>query len=301
MSKKVLVTGGAGFIGSNLTDRLIEEGYEVVILDNFSTGKYDNVNPKAKLVHGDLRGIPNMSTNVKDVLFKNVDCIFHTAALARVQPSIIDPSEYNDVNITGTLNVLKAAKDYGVRRVVYSASSSCYGRNPSPLTEDMPSDVMSPYALQKKVGEDYCKLFSFLYGLETVCLRYFNVYGERQLTEGAYCTVIGIFLRQHAAEEPLTIVPDGEMRRDFTYVKDVVDANYRAMLSDNVGKGESINVGTGNNFSVNEIAALISDNTVFIEPRIEPKETLADNTKARELLGWSPKGDIAKWIKSCLS
>jgi UDP-glucose 4-epimerase len=298
---KILVTGGAGFIGSNLVDRLIDEGHHVVVLDNFSTGKKENLNPKASLVEADLRDLPNLDESIKDILFKNTDCVFHTAALARVQPSIIEPTEYNDVNVTGTLNVLVEARDYGVRRVVYSASSSCYGRNVSPLVEEMPSDVMSPYALQKKIGEDYCKLFSFLYDIETVCLRYFNVYGERQLTEGAYCTVIGIFLRQQAAGESLTIVPDGEMRRDFTYVKDVVDANVRAMTSDKVGKGEAINIGTASNYSINEIASWISDDTVWIDPRVEPAVTLADNSKAKELLGWTPTGDIEQWIKNYLN
>ena len=291
---KYLVTGGAGFIGSNLTDKLIEEGHEVVIFDNLSTGKEEYLNPKATFKKGDLS---IRDWRLPDAL-EGVEGVFHCAALARVQPSIKDPILYNLHNINGTLNLLKAASDAGVKRVVYSASSSAYGANPSPQVETMFPDPMSPYAVQKYVGELYCNQFSTFYDLETVCLRYFNVYGYRQTTEGAYASVIGIFINQYQNNEPLTLVPTGQQRRDYTWVDDIVRGNILAMQSDKVGNAEIINIGNGDNQSVQEIADAISDNQTFIEERIEPQSTLADNTKAKELLGWAPRGDVIAWINN---
>jgi nucleoside-diphosphate-sugar epimerase len=292
--KRVVVTGGAGFIGSNLTDELLNKGYKVTVIDNLSTGKRENINKNATFLYADI----NLLSHDQLVLhFSNVDTIFHCAAFPRVQPSIQDPVTSNKANVDVTLKVLMAARDANVRRVVYSASSSAYGDTDIfPTHEDVKTCPMSPYGLQKLIGEEYCRLFSMLYGLETVSLRYFNVYGERMASEGAYCTVIGIFSKQLTQGVPLTITNDGSQRRDFTYVGDVVAANIAAMLSDKVGNGDVINIGHGKNYSVNEVADMISSKKTYGESRIEPAVTLADNTKARTLLGWNPIGDLPTWI-----
>ena len=291
--KKYLVTGGAGFIGSNLVDKLIEQGHDVNILDNLSTGKKENINKNANFFEADIT-----DKNLKSEIFDNVDTVFHTAALARVQPSIEDPITYNNVNINGTLNLLKIANDCGVRRFVYSASSSAYGNTSVlPTPESNSTNPLSPYGAQKLMGEIYCKTFSQVYDIETVSLRYFNVYGERQLLEGAYCLVMGIFVQQRLNNKPMTIRGDGEQRRDFTYVGDVVDANIKASQSHKVGNGEVINIGNGNNRSVNQIADMIGGDRITVDPVVEPRETLADNTKARELLDWKPTMIIEDWVK----
>ena len=292
---KYLVTGGCGFIGSNLVDRLIDDGHEVIIFDNVSSGREENINPKARFIEVDI------SEDYFDEYidwFDGVDTVFHTAARARVQPSIIDPISFNKTNVDGTLTLLKMAVDSGVRRFVYSASSSAYGNtNVLPTPESHSTNPLSPYGAQKLMGEIYCKTFSQVYDIETVSLRYFNVYGERQLLEGAYCLVMGIFLQQRLNNKPMTIRGDGEQRRDFTYVSDVVDANIKASQSDKVGKGEVINVGNGNNRSVNQIADMIGGDRITVDPVVEPRETLADNTKAHELLDWKPTMIIEDWVK----
>lgn len=284
---KVIVTGGAGFIGSHLVDALIADGYAVHVIDNLSTGKKENLNPKAVFHHADICNFEALGP-----MFKHAVYVFHTAANARVQPSILDPRSSNETNITGTLNVLVAARDAKVKRVIYSASSSAYGTQPAmPLQEDMTANPQSPYAVQKFVGELYCRNFTNLYGLPTVSLRYFNVYGPRQLTEGAYTTVIGIFLRERAAGRPMPIVKDGRIkRRDYTHVSDIVAGNMCAMKSRNVGRGEVLNLGTHRNYSVLEVAQEIGGPYTFIPKRLgEAKETLADISKARRLLAWKPR------------
>lgn len=294
MSKnKVLVTGGAGFIGSNLVDEFIRRGDEVIVIDNLSTGRKENINPKAKFYEVDIRNLEEIKS-----LFSGVDYVFHLAAFAKVQPSIDDPVIANDTNSNGTLNVLLAARDAKVKKVVYSASSSIYGnQDKMPLQEDMPTDPLSPYGLQKYIGELYCSLFSKIYNLPTVSLRYFNVYGKRQSLDGAYCLVMSIFAKQRLANEPMTIVGDGEQKRDYTNVIDVVQANILAAESNKVGKGEAINIGRGINYSVNELAKMIGGPTVNIEPRIEPKESLADNSLAKKLLDWEPTINLPEWIE----
>jgi len=289
--KKCLVTGGAGFVGSNLVDALIERGDEVIVLDNLSTGKKENLNSQAQFVEVDLRNLEEIKP-----YFVGVDYVFHCAALARVQPSIVDPVKYNDHNVNGTLNVLMAARDAKVKKVVYSASSSAYGNQTQmPLKENMVPHPISPYALQKYIGEEYCRLFSEIYQLPTVCLRYFNVYGPRMATEGAYACAIAIFGQQRKRGEAMTIVGDGEQRRDNTFVGDVVRANILAAESD-VNDGRPINIGTGKNHSVNEMAAMIGGPTTNLPPRVEPRETLADNSLAKQLLGWEPEVKLEKWI-----
>jgi len=293
---KMLVTGGAGFIGSNLVDQLILEGNEVNVIDNFSSGKKENSNEEAVYHKLDISIIDNINT-LKGI-FEDVDTIFHCAALARVQPSIIDPIKYEANNTLGLMNVLKAAVDVKVRRLVYSASSSAYGPTDTlPSKESDPVNPISPYANQKYYGELCCKMFSEVYGLETVSLRYFNVYGERQNLGGAYATVVGIFINQILEGKSLTINGDGFQKRDFTYVKDVVNANILASKSLKVGRGEVINVGSGKNISINDLADMFGHEKKYMRAVNEPFANLADISKAKELIGWEPLEDLESWIK----
>lgn len=301
MPKNVLVTGGCGFIGSHLVDKLIELGYNVSVIDNFITGKMERLNPYCSLVPHDIS-----ENDLKFLRNSEIDTVFHLAALPSVQRSLKNPLLTNKNNVNGLVNLLEKCNLYGVRRVVFSSSSSIYGRADSKdniaLTEDLEPNPLSPYALQKLIGEQYCHLFSnnSNFNLETVCLRYFNVYGEGQNNTGAYVSVTQTFLRQYRNNEPLTIVPDGNQRRDFTYVGDVVNANIQAMLSDKVGKGEILNVGSGENHTINEIASWFNTDIEYIEPRIEPRFSLANIEKTKELLNWQPEGNLKNWIKSQL-
>ena len=292
----MLVTGGAGFIGSNLVDQLILENNEVHVIDNFSSGKKENCNDKAIYHKIDISNVDSVDTLKK--IFKDVDTIFHCAALARVQPSIIDPLKYEINNTLGIMNVLKSASGANVRRLVYSASSSAYGPTDNlPSKENDPINPISPYANQKYYGELCCKMFSKVYGIETVSLRYFNVYGERQNLGGAYATVVGIFINQLLKSESLTINGDGNQRRDFTYVGDVVSANILASSSKKIGKGESINIGSGKNISINELAKMIGGSAIHQDPVNEPFANLADINKAKKLLDWEPLMDLNSWIE----
>ena len=298
--KKCIVTGGAGFIGSHLVDRLIDYGHEVHVLDDLSTGKRENVNEKAKFSHFDLGNLNlcKIQYGWKQA-WEGTDVVFHLAAKARVQPSIDNPIDFNQVNVNGTLNMLKTAVDYGVKRFIFTSSSSVYGdvkQKDLPTSEFSDTNPMSPYALQKLIGEQYCKLYSKLYGLETASLRYFNVYGDRMSLDGAYRTVIPIFTKQKLDGKPMTIRGDGEQRRDFTYVGDVVEANIQVGFDEHKLKGAVLNVGNGDNRSVNEIADMIGGERMNREPVQEPFATLADNTKARELLGWKPTMKLEDWL-----
>lgn len=298
MSKKekVIVTGGAGFIGSHLVDELIKRGFRVHVIDNFAGGKKENKNPKANYHKLDIRKLKKIKPIFKDATF-----VFHLAALPKVQFSIKNPILTNDVNVNGTLNVLIASKEAKVKRLIYAASSSVYGEQKKfPLCEDFPANPLSPYGLQKHIGELNCRVFSKIHGLETVSLRYFNVYGPRQNTDGAYALVIGRFLKQKKEGRPLTIVPTGRQSRDFTYISDVVRANMLAMRSRKVGKGEVINIGAGKDRSILEVAKIIGGPTVFIKPRIEPKKSLADIARAKKLLGWQPKVTLREGISRLL-
>lgn len=295
---KVLVTGGGGFIGSNLVDALLDKGYDVSIIDDFSTGKRSNINSKASLFELSLH-----KTDINELvnILNGVEVVYHTAALARVQPSIKDPIRYNEANVTAIVNLLTACVKAKVKRVVYSASSSAYGdATIFPTPETHPTDSLSPYGLQKYIGELYCKTFSKVYNIDTVCLRYFNVYGERMNFEGAYKTVIGVFAEQKKNNKPLTISNDGNQKRDFTYVGDVVAANILAGESKEIFIGEVFNIGNGFNISINEVADMIGGEKTYGEQRLEPFETLADNTKAKNILGWRPTGDLKEFINNKL-
>ena len=294
--KKAVVTGGAGFIGSNLVDKLIEQGVEVTILDDLFTGKKENINPKAKFINCDISIVPQ---SLLTSYIEGADIVFHTAAKARVQPSIEDPLTFNKANVDGTLNMLYASYKAKISRFVYSASSSAYGNaSKFPTPEEHSTDPLSPYGLQKYIGEQYCKVFSKVYGLDTVSLRYFNVYGNRMLLEGAYCLVLGIFAKQMLKGKPLTINNDGEQRRDFTYVGDVVNANILAATHQEQLSGDVFNIGNGNNFSINEVAKMFGGKTVKGKDVLEPFQTLADNSKANLILNWVPQGNLRTWVKN---
>lgn len=295
---KAAVVGGAGFIGSNLVDALVERGDDVVIVDDLSTGYERNLNPRATLHRVDIA----VDSEGLTTALHGREVVFLTAARPRVPRSIEDPVGTHAVNVTGSLRVLKAAVDAGVRRVVYSSSSSVYGDQPTlPLTEDMAPAPLNPYACQKLMGEIYARNFAHIYGLETVCLRYFNVYGPRQVTEGAYRLVISIFMDQRARGDPMTIHGDGQQTRDFTWVGDVVNANIAAADSDRVGKGEPINVGAGAEVSVNRIAELIGGPVVYVAPRgFDERFKRAGIERARELLGWEPRVHIDEGLQRIL-
>ena len=293
---KSLVTGGAGFIGSNLVDRLLEIGHEVVVIDNEYSDAHDQFywNDKAQNYKYDIRDYQNTRP-----LYDGVDYVFHIAAEARIQPAILNPIEAVSINSVGTCTVLQCSREAGVKRVVYSSTSSGYGMNQSPNIETQPDDCLNPYSVSKVSGEKLCKMYTNLYGLPTILFRYFNVYGERQPLKGQYAPVVGIFLRQRAVGEPLTIVGDGNQRRDFTHVRDVVQANILAATKevDSDAFGQLYNVGTGNNYSINQIARMISDNTINIAPRPgESRVTLANNQKLRRTFGWEPTIKLDDWI-----
>jgi nucleoside-diphosphate-sugar epimerase len=286
---KYLVTGGAGFIGTNLVKQLLADGHNIVVLDNFAGGrKEDRMQTGADYVEGDIRN----ENDLKKVLEPGVDGIFHLAALPRVTFSVEHPWETHDVNVNGTLKLLMAAKEYKVKRLIFSSSSSTYGGsvNKELLKEKGAiKKPVSPYALHKLTGEHYCRLFAELFGIETVSLIYFNVYGPYFDPDGAYALVVGRFLKQKKEGQPMTICGDGEYFRDYTHVKDVVRANILAMTSDKVGKGETVNIGCGRPTSVNELVKIMGGDFTNIDPRPgDPRFSGADNTLARELLGWEP-------------
>ena len=291
--EKVVVTGGAGFIGSHVVDGLIGKGFDVHVIDNLSGGKKENINDKSTFHEVDIRDLDAIMPIVSGSKY-----VFHLAALPRVQYSIENPLETNEVNVKGTLNILVSSKEGGVERVIYSGSSSAYGdQEIMPLREDMLANPLSPYGLQKYIGELSCKTWSDVYNLETVSLRYFNAYGPRQDPDGAYALVIGKFLKQKDMDEKITITGDGEQTRDFTYVGDVARANILASESEYVGNGEVINIGAGNNASINTVAKLIGGPIVYVEARLEPKHTLADISKAKKLLGWEPEVSLEEGLK----
>lgn len=289
-----LVTGGAGFIGTNLVKHLLNAGHRVRVLDNFSAGKFnDRIVQGVEYIEGDIRDVETVKKACA-----GVDGIFHEAAVPRVPYSVEHPIETNDHNVNGTLNILSAARDNGVKRVVFASSSSIYGSDDRvALSEDAPKRPKSPYALQKLIGGEYCRLFSELYGLETVALCYFNIYGPHMDPNGAYALVIGKFLLQRSKGEPMTICGDGEYYRDYTHVDDCARANILAMASDKVGKGELINIGNNSPHSVNELAKIIGGPTISIDPRLgDPHYACADNTKAKQLLGWEPTIELEEGI-----
>lgn len=283
---RYLVTGGAGFIGSTLAKRLLGKGHEVFIIDNLSTGKRENVPEGTTFFEADLTHLDSVRS-----YFKGVDGVFHVAAMPRVPYSVEYPIDSSRNNIFSTLNTLVAACDAGVKRVVYSASSSAYGNNfELPQHPTMLPDPLSPYALQKLIGEYYCKLFVELYDMECVSLRYFNVYGPNMAEGGAYVTVMAIFKQQYLEGKPLMIFGDGEQTLSFCHVDDVVSANILAMTSPKVGNAEVLNVSGDASVSINEIAKKFNHPVEHLDPRSgDPKHSMGDISKTKELLGWEPR------------
>jgi UDP-glucose 4-epimerase len=289
-----LVTGGAGFIGSNLVDKLIELGHKVICIDNESAECHEQFywNPKANNYKYDICDYDKIAH-----LFNGIDYVFHIASDARIQPAILNPRKSIESNAVGTANVIELSRINKVKRFIYSSTSSAYGKKAIlPNIETQPSDPLTPYSTAKVFGENLARVYYNLYGLETVSLRYFNVYGDRQPLKGQYAPVIGLFLKQHEEGKPLTVVGDGSQRRDFTHISDVVKANILASeIKD--GFGEVYNIGYGSNYSILEIANMISNDVKFIPTRIgEVQETLASNTKFKELTGWIPKVPLTEWL-----
>jgi len=291
----VLVTGGAGFIGSNLVERLISDGHQVAIADNLSTGKRENLHKDAEFFELDISDLDAIRP-----VFEKKDVVFHVAAIPSVPRSIDDPEATLKSNLMGTLNILIASRDADVKKVVYSASSSAYGNQEHlPAYEDLSTSPMSPYAISKLVGEQLCAQFTGFYGLDTISLRYFNVYGSR-MNEGAYAAVISLFLKKYKEGNPLTIIGDGLQKRDFTHVSDIVEANILA--SGVAGKGEVVNVGAGASHSILELAELIGGEIEYLPERPgEIRDSLADITKAKRILGWEPKVSFKDGINQLLN
>lgn len=300
--KKFVVTGGAGFIGSHMVDLLVDNGCDVLIIDDLSSGDLNNI--KTHVSSGKVKflklALHTSDENELTELLLGYDGVFHMAAFARIQPSIDDPLKYNTINVDGTLKLLIAARNANIKKVVYSASSAAYGNKnvELPTKETNPFNPVSPYGLQKLIGEQYCRVFSEVYGMKTACLRYFNVFGDRMPSKvgGAYRLIIPIWKELTEQNMPLTITNDGEQRRDFVHVTDVTNANWLSMQSDQITMGGAVNIGSGTNISINELAKIWGGETVNIGNRLEPRETLADISKAKELLGWEPQIEIKEWI-----
>ena len=294
-----IVTGGAGFIGSHIVEKLKRLDHMVVVVDNEYSDN-DNFHWRKDTL--------NVNIDITDYkalkkAFTGADYIFHCAAEARIGPAIENPVNALNINTLGTCNVLQCAREVGAKKVLYSSTSSGYGLNEAPNIETQPDDCLNPYSVSKIAGEKLCKMYTDLYGLNTIILRYFNVFGERAPRKGQYAPVTGIFLRQKAAGESLTIVGDGEQRRDYIYVQDVANANVMAAISnpDDDAYGQVYNVGSGKNYSVNEIASFISDDTINIPPRIgEARNSLANIDKIQKTFAWKPEVDVEQWIKTQL-
>ena len=298
---KCVLTGGAGFIGSHIAEKLLADGHEVVIVDNFSTGRPENIeihkgNPRASILKADIADLEAIKP-----AFAGAERVFHIAALADIVPSIVDPVAYYRANVLGTFNVLEAARAAGAKRFVYAASSSCYGiPDAYPTPESAPARPQYPYALTKYLGEQAVMHWSQVYGLPAVSLRLFNVYGPRSRTSGTYGAVFGVFLAQKLAGKPFTVVGDGKQSRDFVFVKDV--ANAFCMAAESKLSGEIMNVGAGNPQSVNRLVELLQAPSVTYVPKRpgEPDLTHADAARITKLLGWKPQYTFEQGVKIIL-
>lgn len=295
--KKAIVTGGCGFIGSHIVDCLVNSGVETVVIDDNSAecNQTFYFNKNATYYNIDICEY-NSILNI----FKNTDIVFHLAAESRIQPAILNPIRATNVNVLGTCNVLQASRECGIDRVIYSSTSDIYGlKNNPPLKENMQKNCINPYSITKSSGEDLCVMYNNLFGLKTISLRYFSVYGDREPTKGQYAPVIGLFLRQMKQNIPLTIVGDGLQSRDFINIYDVVSANIAAATTDNERCfGQIYNVGTGISHSILSLAKEISNNYQFLQKRPgEARHTLADISKIKSDLFWNPKVNLLDYIK----
>ncbi len=301
---KVLVTGGAGFIGSHLTEALLKQGHFVRVLDDFSTGKRENLifektYSSLEIIAGDIRDLALCQSATRDMEY-----VFHQAALPSVQNSIDDPLTSNSVNVEGTFNILLSARDAGVKRLIYASSCAIYGDDPTvPKTEEMPPNLLSPYALQKYIGEKYCKLFFQLYGLETVSLRYFNIFGPKQDPASIYSAVIPRFIDALLDGRSPIIFGDGEQSRDFSYIDNVVNANLLAMSAERLS-GEAINIACGKRTSLNQLLQFLQEivgskvSPIYEDPRKgDVRHSLAEIRKGKEFLNYEPKVDVEAGLK----
>ncbi|MCX6158511.1 MAG: SDR family oxidoreductase [Ignavibacteriae bacterium] len=305
---KILVTGGAGFIGSHIVEKLVRENYFVRVLDNFSTGNQNNLNPDTRdnidIIEGDIR-----SYHIVQNAMKDIDVILHLAALPSVPRSIKDPITTNEVNVVGTLNILNAAREYGVKRLVFSSSSSIYGNNPvTPKTENMCPNPLSPYAISKMTAENYCRVFAEIYGLQTISLRYFNVFGPKQNPFSEYSAVIPKFINLILNNKQITIDGDGNQSRDFTYVDNVVDANLRCIMQEIQEKYLVMNIACQESISLNRFVSILSEkinkkiNVEYIKSRSgDVKHSLADIGSAKHNIGYKPLITFENGIEKTIS
>ena len=297
---KVIVTGGAGFIGSHIVDRLVDDGHKVLVIDDLSADSHEQFyfNQNAEYSYYSVSDYYNILHH-----FEGIDLVFHLAAESRIQPCIQNPVMATLTNVVGTCSVLQAAKETGVKRVMYSSTSAAYGvAHPIPLKEDMANDCLNAYSVTKVSGEELCKMFYRLYGLETVAFRYFNVYGDRQPTSGQYAPVVGLFQKQFDEGLPFTVIGDGLQSRDFTHVSDVVEANMKAAFTeDKRAFAEVFNVGAGKNHTVMDLIKMIGGEDAFHiampERPGEARHSKADTSKAKEILKWEAKVSLEDWLK----
>ncbi|MFC2019167.1 SDR family oxidoreductase [Chloroflexota bacterium] len=293
---RCLVTGGAGFIGSHLVSKLLSKGHQVIVIDNFSTGRRDNLahydkSPTLSIIEADIADFNSIHT-----YFQEVNWVFHVAGLADIVPSIQQPMNYHHANVNGTISALEAARSAGVQRFIYTASSSCYGiPDISPTPETAAIKCEYPYAFTKYTGEQYALHWGKVYKLPIISLRLFNVYGPRSRTSGAYGAVFGVFLAQKINNSPFTVVGDGNQSRDFVFVTDV--ANAYIMAAESRTNYEVLNVGSGNTYSVNSLTKLLGGDVIHVPNRPgEPDCTQADTSKIRHLLGWKPEVSFEKGV-----
>jgi UDP-glucose 4-epimerase len=297
----ILVTGGCGFIGSHMVDLLLSKGHSVIVIDNLSTGRLKNLdhhkeNPNLKIYISDISNFEQI-----EPYFKNVEQVFHYAALADIVPSIEKPLEYHNSNVNGTINVLEASRKNNVNRFIYAASSSCYGiPDHFPTNESSPIRPQYPYATTKYLGEQYCLNWNKVYKMKITSMRFFNVYGPRSRTSGTYGAVFGVFLAQKLNNKPFTVVGDGTQTRDFTFVTDIVDACYAAAQND-ASIGEVLNVGSSNTYSINRLVELLGGEITYVPKRPgEPDCTFADTSKITKILNWKAKVSLEDGVKAML-
>lgn len=299
MKKRYLVTGGAGFIGSNLVNELLLFGNDVIVLDNESSGTHKQYHWNDKAINHKVD-----ITQYDEILplFKNIDAVFHLAAIANIQDSIANPTRTFFNNELGTLNVLESARQHGIKTVVFSSTSAIYGAiNSVPYSEKDIEDCLNAYSVSKANSEKVIKIYNNLYGMNNIMLRYFNVYGNNYPTVGQYVPVVGIFLEKFKKGDPLTVVGDGLQRRDFINVKDIAKANIYALKYGNSKIQDTFNIGSGKNYSILEVAKMISDNIVYLENRPgEMQTSLADISLAKEFINWEPDIDLEQWVKDQL-
>jgi len=293
----ILITGGAGFIGSNLADFLNEQGHNVLIVDNLSTGKEKHLyNHKSCIL--DISNDNNLLKLSSLITSHEIELVYHLAALPSVEQSLKQTNLTHRHTLTSTVLLLEACKNTKVKKIIFSSTSAIYGNcEIIPTNENCKTDPLTPYALQKLLSEQYIKMYTDLYDIKAICLRYFNVFGERMTNTGAYKSVLSIFKEQKEKGLPLTITNDGEQRRDFIYVGDVVDANILVGMNNIKNRFDVYNVGYGKNFSVNQIANAFNSKTTFIGNRIENRISLCDNSKIKQDFSWQPTKNVIDWIE----